>query len=186
MLHDLHANFSTNTRLRKAFFYGDAAVGLLDRLQSLFPVSIGRIVRRSMTSASMPSSAIAARCVDRVSNTDTKRDKGNIIARLLDARLTDWQDEIIHLGHIKALAVHNLVFQENHRIGISNGRFQQSFGISCPDTEPRLSDREYGCTRPRSIGCAAPPPVPQRRWDRETRSARPSVRQTYRGFWPPS
>ena len=46
-----------------------------------------------------------------------------------DARLADRHEPIVELRHVEMLAVEDFVFEENHRIGIADRRFEQALGV---------------------------------------------------------
>ena len=48
---------------------------------------------------------------------------------LHDARLADGQHEIVDLGHREGAAIDDLVFQEDHRIGIADRGLEQALGV---------------------------------------------------------
>ena len=52
-----------------------------------------------------------------------------MLAGARDPRLADRHDPVLDLRHFEALAVENLVLEEDHRIGIADRRLEQALGI---------------------------------------------------------
>ena len=46
-----------------------------------------------------------------------------------DARLADRHDEVVELRHLEALAVEDLVLEEDHRVRIADRRLEQALGV---------------------------------------------------------
>ena len=92
-------------------------------------VSIGRSVRRSMTSASMPSSASFGG-LERVGHADADQETmvTSLPARAMRA-LPIGTTPIVELRHVEGLAVEDLVLEEDHRVGIADRRFEQALGV---------------------------------------------------------
>ena len=91
--------------------------------------SIGRIVRRSMISASMPMPRKFGLGLHRIGHADAEGDDGDVLARLVDARLADRQHEIVELRHVEGLAVEDLVLEEDDRVRIADRGLEQALGV---------------------------------------------------------
>ena len=52
-----------------------------------------------------------------------------MLAGAMHPRLADGNEEIVHLGHLEALTVEDLVFEEDDGVGIANGALEQTLGV---------------------------------------------------------
>ena len=106
-------------------------------------VSIGRSVRRSMTSASMPSpasisAASSARC--------TMIEVATIVTSRPSRRTTRLADRHA-IGLVRHFALHlveQLVLEDHHRIGIVDGGEQQALGVMRRGRLHHLQARHMG------------------------------------------
>src|SRR6056297_1448108 len=64
----------------------------------------------------------------RVGHADAKADDGHVRPLAPDLGLAEGDGEIIHLGHLEGLAVEDLVFEKDHRVGVADRAFQQALG----------------------------------------------------------
>ncbi len=92
-------------------------------------LSSGERVRRSMTSTETPSRRQRVGGLQRLVQHQAVADKGQVVARALDVRLADWDEEVA-LGHLALdRPVQLLVFQEQHRVGAAQGGAEQARGV---------------------------------------------------------
>ena len=87
------------------------------------------MVRRSMTSASMPSSASFSAAL---SARSTISEKAVMVTWPPSRRilaLPIGSDEVVELGHVEALAVEHLVLEEHDRVGIADRGLEQALGV---------------------------------------------------------
>ena len=77
----------------------------------------------------------------RLAHHDRECRNGNILARPDNIGLADRDDPVVIIGDIKTLAIHDFVFEENHRVGVTDRRFQQPFGIC---RRPRRNNLQPG------------------------------------------
>src|SRR5690606_27914273 len=128
----------TDRRLREAFFNHDKTVGLADRRDDR--VEIERTDRTKVDDFSIDThSRKLCLSLDCVGHADAERDNRDVLTGLVDTRLADRQDEIIHLRHFKALAVENLVLKEDDRVRIANRSLQEAL---CVGSRVRHDDLE--------------------------------------------
>ena len=74
---------------------------------------------------------------------------GDVRSRPFDLGPPDGQHEVRIIRHIKALPVEDFVFQEYHRIGVADGRFQQTLGVRPRPRRDHLEPRDMG--EPRGV-----------------------------------
>ena len=87
------------------------------------------MVRRLMTSASMPSAARAFGGLEGDADHDGVGDDGDVGAGSLDLGAADLEDEVLIGRDVEGLAVEHLVFEEDDRIGVFDGGAQQALGV---------------------------------------------------------
>ena len=133
--------------------------------------SSGRIVRRSMTSASMPSSASAsAACSAR----STISEKATIVTSVALAQRSlarpIGSTKSSSLRHLEALAVEDLVLEEDDRVGIADRGLEQALGVGRRIGRDDLEPRAVAVPGAVLLAVLGARPGRRRRWARGTRS----------------
>ena len=117
---------------------------------------------------------------------DGEGDDGDVGAFAFHLGLADRQDEIIVRRAFEAVAVHDLVLEEDHRVRVADGGAQQALGIGGDSTAPRPSAPGNARTSSHSIASAARRRGRPRRSDRGRRSGSPAGRPTCTASWRPN
>ena len=81
------------------------------------------------------------------------------LAGPFDLRLADRHDEVRIVGHVEAVAIEQLVFQHDDRIGVADGRLEQPLGVGRRIGRHHLEARDNGRTTRRSIASAGRRPA---------------------------
>ena len=89
---------------------------------TMVSMSSGRMVRRSITSAEIPSPASASAAPSATSTMRGMRDEGDAVARAHHARLADRHDPVVVYRHRGAVAVEQLVLEDDDGVGIADRR----------------------------------------------------------------
>ena len=110
-------------------------------------VSSGRRVRRSISSASMPSAASFSAASSDQTDANRVRDQGDILARLDDARLADRQDEVVELGHRKRAPIGDFVLEKDHWVGIADRGLEQTLRVGGEIRRDHLQSRNVRIPR---------------------------------------
>ena len=129
MRHHLGGDFAGDRELREALLHADAAIGFPDTLQHR-----GEVHRAD--GAEVDDLGLDAfggelvGCRHGIGHADAERDDGDVVAHTRDARLADRHQPVLDLGDLEALAVEDLVLEEDHGVRITNGGLQEALRIS--------------------------------------------------------
>ena len=148
--------------------------------------SSGRRVRRSITSASMPSLASSSAASSAKPTIREWAVDGDVGAGAADLGLADRHQPVLDVGHVELVAVEHLVLEEDHRVGVADRRLEQALGVGGVVGRDHLQARHVGV--PAGVvlavlgGDARGGAVRAAEHDR----AAASGRRTCRGSWPPN
>ena len=122
---------------------------------TMVSVSSGRIVRRSMTSASIPSSASFSAAFSARSTISENAVMVTSSPSRRTLALPIGSDEVVDLGHVEALAVEHLVLEEHDRVGVADRGLEQALGVGGAVGGDHLEARAVGVPAAYSWLCCA-------------------------------